>query len=151
MSTSDPRLPNAAAQPEKLEGDGQDAYPTYRDGPASSHAETTHKPTDIDLPKSERTYASPMLIGLIAFAVVIVISIVWGALNLASTDAPSSTGETAPSAQTAPADGSAGPLLQSEGAETATEAGAGPGEPAPAPGAADVPGGATTDPAPKTP
>lgn len=141
-----------------------DRYPTYKDGPAmpgsgsSATVGSGVKPTDVNLPRSRRTYALPLLIGLAVFAAVIIIRIVWGGINVASTsDEALTPGDAAAPPATASAPASATPRA----ADPVTEIGASgnsAGEAAPAetrtssgeveatPGAVDVPGGATTTP-----
>src|SRR5687767_8792927 len=72
---TDEGVPPAAAE-------GTDPYPTYRDGPVPPHPTTASKPTDVGLPQSQRTRASPMLIGLIVFALVVLAYLVWGGLQM---------------------------------------------------------------------
>ena len=86
-----------------VEGDGMDPYPTYRDG---GHAASG------DRAEADRRRASPLaadlrvpiLIGLAVFALIIVIRIVWGGINMAaSTDGALTPGEpVSPPAATAP-------------------------------------------------
>lgn len=133
------------AQPDGVDGEGMEPYPTYRDGPVSPHAATTTKPTDVGLPQAERTSQMPMLIGLIAFAVVVLGLIAWATLRTTSTPeglTPPETPSTAESAATP--DSSVRELAPQPDART------GPGEIDAAPGSIDVPGGeATTPPAPE--
>ena len=105
MAVTQRRPDDRTAQPPGVEGDGMDPYPTYRDGPVTPHRATATKPTDVALPRSRRTYAFPILIGLAVFALIIVIRIVWGGINMAaSTDDALTPGEPAsPPAATAPA------------------------------------------------
>ena len=60
-------------QPPGVEGEGLDPYPTYRDGPTTPHRATATKPTDVGLPRSRRTSAVPILIGLVVFALVMLV------------------------------------------------------------------------------
>jgi hypothetical protein len=110
-------------------------YPTYRDGPVTPHRATVTKPTDVGLPRSRRTYALPILIGLIAFALVILVRLVWGTFNAAEvTDEAFTPGDPAAPAASAPAEdtgrGQAAPAETDQVEET--------------PGPIDVPGGETT-------
>jgi hypothetical protein len=145
------RPTNEPARPAGAEGDGMDRYPTYRDGPETTHRVTATKPTDVGLPRSRRTFALPLLIGLAVFALVIVIRIVWGSMNMAGTaDDALSPGQPANAPINAPTAGAAGaPAPEAAGtldrdveAETTT----GAGEVEATPGGADVPGGAQTEP-----
>lgn len=147
---TDEGVPPAAAE-------GMDPYPTYRDGPISPHHATASKPTDVGLPQSSRTYAMPMIIGLAVFALVIVIYLVWGSMQVSRTaDDAMTPGDAATPAATAPAPAEA-PEASTDAAGTLdedvrVETGAGPGEVEAEPGPVDVPGGATTtpvDPAPQ--
>src|SRR5688500_7600259 len=92
-------------QPAGVEGEGMDPYPTYHDGSTTPRPTTDNKPTDVGLPRSRRTYALPILIGLAVFALVIVIRIVWGSMNMAeTTDEAMTPGDPAsPPAASAPA------------------------------------------------
>jgi len=161
MASSDQRPTEPSARPTGAEGDGMDRYPTYRDGPAMPHGGSGSagaKPTDVALPRSRRTYALPLLIGLGLFAAVIIIRIVWGGMNVASTsDEALSPGDpaTPPPAASAPASATpqaAAPATEIGGAEDTADQGApaetqtSPGEIEATPGAVDVPGGATTTP-----
>lgn len=141
------RATETTARPAGVEGDGMEAYPTYRDGATIPHQATGTKPTDVNLPRSRRTYALPVLIGLLVFAAVIVIRIVWGSVNMASTadDALTPGDPASPPAAAAPANApaasTAAPLPLDDEQPDATT---GPGEVEPMPGAIDVPGGETT-------
>jgi hypothetical protein len=144
----DEGVPPAAAE-------GMDPYPTYRDGPVPPHPVTASKPTDVRLPRSRRTYALPMLIGLIVFALVILVRLLWGGMQLAeSTDEAMTPGDASSPAATAPAEagGATGTANTPEAEGTLDEdvqaetGGAGPGEVEAEPGPIDVPGGATTTP-----
>jgi hypothetical protein len=129
-------------------------YPTYRDAGTSPHTATTTKPTDVGLPRSRRTYALPILIGLAVFALVIIIRLVWGSINMAqSTDEAMSPGDPASTpAATAPATGAlpdAASAPEAEGTldrDVEPQSTAGPGEVEADPGAVDVPGGNVTEP-----
>lgn len=149
------RPTDTPARPAGSEGDGMDRYPTYRDGPETPHRVTETKPTDVGLPRSRRTFATPILIGLAVFALVIVIRIVWGSMNVASTTddalspgapasppvaaSPGNAGGAAPAAATQTPE-APGTLDRDVEAQTTT----GPGETEATPGAVDVPGGAQT-------
>lgn len=164
MAGSDQRPPEPNVRPAGAEGDGMDRYPTYRDGPAmpssgsSAPVGSGVKPTDVNLPRSRRTYALPLLIGLAVFAAIIIIRIVWGGINVTST---SDEALTPGDAATPPAAASAPASATPQAAAPATEIGAtanssneaapaetqtSPGEVEAAPSAVDVPGGATTTP-----
>lgn len=153
MATIDPAPTNSSQRPAGASGDGMDAYPTYRDGPTTPHRAGSGKPTDVGLPRSRRTYATPILIGLVVFAAVIIVRLVWGGFQLASTTdeamtpggpAASTTPATSPASSSTSdaASGQAGTLNRD--AEPAQQAG--PGQVGAEPNAADVPGGATTTP-----
>jgi hypothetical protein len=155
MSVNDPRPTPGANRPAGVEGDGLEPYPTYHDSPAPSRGATGTKPTDVNLPRSRRTYSLPILIGLIVFALVIIVRIVWGSFNAGTTaDEAMTPGDpAAPAAVTAPATAEtpsaptetpedSGNLGENEQPQTQT----GPGEVEAGPGAIDVPGGATTEP-----
>ncbi len=161
MASSDQRPTEPSARPTGAEGDGMDRYPTYRDGPAMPHGGSSTgagaKPTDVDLPRSSRTYALPILIGLGVFAAVIIIAVVMGGGNVARTgDEALSPGDPAtPPAASAPASATpqaAAPTTEIGGPEDTADQGApaetqtSPGEIEATPGAVDVPGGATTTP-----
>ncbi len=144
---TDEGVPPAAAE-------GMDPYPTYRDGPVSPHDATASKPTDVGLPRSRRTSASPMLIGLIAFALIVLAYLLWAAMQMTgSTDEAMTPGEAATPAATAPAEAeapaAAGDAPEAQGRldrDVEADAAAGPGEVGPEPGAADVPGGDAAEP-----
>lgn len=154
MATFDRPPPNRDAQPAGVEGDGMDPYPTYRDGPTTPHRATATKPTDVGLPRSRRTYGLPIFIGLVVFALVIVIRLLWGGINTSapSGDAMTPAEPTAPTA-TAPASPQT-PTSETDAPEAAgaldadvqPQTSAGPGEVEEVPGPADVPGGETTTP-----
>jgi hypothetical protein len=145
-------------QPPGVEGEGMDSYPTYRDGPVPPHVTTGTKPTDTNLPMRKRTTPWPILIGLILFALVIIIRIGWGAFNTARTtdDAmtpgdPATPTATAPASQTnavgtanTPVPGPETPGSLDRNVQPQT--GTGPGAVEATPGAIDVPGGNTTTP-----
>ena len=102
-------------------------YPTYRSGPVPPHDATTSKPTDVDLPRRERTYAWPAIIAIVLAAMVGIALVVWGSGEVARQDAP-------PLAPTGPSESDgAAPLPESGGEETIPEV-------APEPGPIDVPG-----------
>jgi hypothetical protein len=144
----DEGVPPAAAE-------GMDPYPTYRDGPVPPHVATASKPTDVRLPRSRRTYAMPILIGLIVFGLVILIRLLWGGVQLvestdeamtpgdASTPAASAPAEAGSTAATGDAPEAGGTLDRDVEPDTG---GTGPGEVGAEPGPVDVPGGATTTP-----
>jgi hypothetical protein len=137
MATAERRIPSPNAQPPGVEGEGLDPYPTYRDGPTTQHRVTVTKPTDVGLPRSRRTYALPILIGLIAFALVIIVRIIWGSFNaVEATDEAMTPGDAAVPAASEPAADSA--AEQSPPAET--------DQVGDEPGPVDVPGGETSDP-----
>jgi hypothetical protein len=143
----DEGVPPAAAE-------GMDPYPTYRDGPVPPHVATASKPTDVRLPRSRRTYALPILIGLIVFGLVILIRLVWGGVQLIESSDEAMTGDASTPAATAPADAATaatGGAPEAEGTldrDVQPNAGsAGPAEVGAEPGPVDVPGGATTTPA----
>lgn len=144
----DEGVPPAAAE-------GMDPYPTYRDGPVPPHVATASRPTDVRLPRSRRTYALPILIGLIVFGLVILIRLLWGGVQLVeSSDEATTPADASTPAATAPAEGSTaatGGAPEAEGTldrDVQPDAGgAGPGEVGAEPGPVDVPGGATTTPA----
>ena len=148
-----PERPSQPARPAGVEGDGMDAYPTYHDAATPPHEATTSKPTDTGLPRSRRTYALPIFIGLVVFGLVILIRIIWGSMNMAETaddamtpgDAASPPAATAPATAEPPATDTpeaAGTLDRDVEPETTT----GTGEVQPTPGGIDVPGGETTAP-----
>src|SRR3712207_6613500 len=121
MAPSDHRPSEPGSRPAGAEGDGMDRYPTYRDAGTSPHVATATKPTDTALPRSRRTYAWPLLIGLAVFALVLIIRIVWGGLNVAST-AGEGTGGGGPAAPPPAATAPAGAAPAGEGAAvTGTE------------------------------
>jgi hypothetical protein len=135
------RLQSSDAEPEGVAAEGMESYPTYRDGPVSPHVATTTKPTDVGLPRSERTNQTPILIGLVAFVLVVVGLIAWATLRTASTPeglTPPETPSTLDSA-TSPDSGSV-----RDATEPAAEAG--PGDVEAVPGSVDVPGGDATTP-----
>ena len=145
----DEGVPPAAAE-------GMDPYPTYRDGPVPPHVATASRPTDVRLPRSRRTYALPILIGLVVFGLVILIRLLWGGVQLVeSTDEALTSGDATTPAASAPAEaGSA--TATGDAPETDetldrdvrpdTGGAADPGEVGAEPGPIDVPGGATTTP-----
>ena len=125
-------------QPPGVEGEGLDPYPTYRNGPTVPHAATSSKPTDVDLPLSQRTNQLPMLIGLIASALVVIGFIVWKSVQSMTT---SDEGLTPP--ESPPAAEAAATSDESQIRQVRPDAQAGPGEIGETPGPVDVPGGGT--------
>jgi hypothetical protein len=132
-----------------------DQYPTYRDAGTTPHQATTTKPTDVGLPRSRRTYALPIFIGLVVFALIIVIRIVWGSINMVATTEEAMTPGDAATPPAAMAPATAGPpeaateTPEAEGTldrDVEPQPAAGPGEVQSDPGAIDVPGGETTEP-----
>ena len=164
MATSE-RPTDKPVRPAGAEGDGMDTYPTYRDGPASPHTTTSTKPTDVGLPRSKRTFATPILIALAVFALVIIIRIVWGSMNVATTadEALSPGAPASPAIEGAPAAAGAAPGTDAPAAaspegpgplnpDVDSQATTGPGEVEATPGGIDVPGGEqTTSPAGEAP
>jgi hypothetical protein len=141
MAAGERRQSGPTVQPPGVEGEGLDPYPTYRDGPTVPHRVTATKPTDVGLPRSRRTYALPILIGLVVFALVILLRLVWGGINVArSTDDALSPGDAAnpPAASEAAPAAADAPGVEAEAPPAS-------GETEATPGAVDVPGGATTD------
>ena len=148
--------PTTGARPTEAESEGMDSYPTYRDGPVPPHVATGAKPTDTALPRSRRTYGTPMLIGLVAFALLILVVVFGGFFQTAEeadeaftpgdpASAPASTEPAATDpAATEPPEASADPAAEDPGTldddvEIQTETGP---DMAPAtPGEVDVPGG----------
>lgn len=136
--------PAPERQPPGVAGEGLDPYPTYRDGPVPPHHATATKPTDTSLPRSRRTYALPILLALIVFALVIVGRLLWQGVETVDADAPLAVENPAtPATQETAVPEAQGNLDQDVEAETET----GPGEVTPEPGPVDVPGGETTTPA----
>jgi hypothetical protein len=142
------------APPEGVRGEGMDPYPTYRDGPAERgepRSGTGTKPTDVNLPRSRRTSGAPLFIGVIIFAVVIVIYLLMGGYNMLRTTkgamtpgqpaAPTTASTTAPSSSAA--SGSSGAI----GGGSSQAQSTGPSATPVTPGAVDVPGGGATAPA----
>lgn len=152
MASSE-RPTDTTTRPAGVEGDGMDQYPTYHDGPGSRGQATGSKPTDVNLPRSRRTYALPILIGLIVFALVIIVRIFWGSMNMAVvTDDAMTPGDPAsPPVAGAPATSGADPAASAPLGEEQPQATTGPGEVGPTPGAVDVPGGDATTPAGQAP
>ena len=156
MASSDHRPSEPTTRPAGVEGDGMDRYATYRDGPASPHQATATKPTDTALPRARRSYALPFLIGLAVFALVIIIRVVWGGVNVARTaDEALTPGDTAtpPPAAAAPTGaqgtGTGTELPEAPGSldrDVQPQTESGPGEVEATPGAVDVPGGESTTP-----
>jgi len=100
MAMSDRSPRDQTTQPPGVEGDGMDPYPTYRDGPTTPHRVTASKPTDVGLPRSKRTYGLPIFIGLVVFALVIIVRVVWGGIGgPRTTDEPTSLSRPATTAQ----------------------------------------------------
>ena len=153
MSTSDRPTTPPSSRPAGVEGDGLDAYPTYRDGRTSPHTATATKPTDSDLPRSRRTFGLPLLIGVLAFALVLIIAIIGGGMNMfaSSDDAAPEDGAAAPvagepPASAAPAMGEAPEAAGTLDRDVEVDAQTSPGEVEATPGAIDSPGGDVTDP-----
>jgi hypothetical protein len=151
MATTNTRPVETVHQPEGVEGDGMDPYPTYRDGAVPPHHATGTKPTDVGLPRSRRTYAMPILIGLIVFALIIALRVIWGSINVARTTDEAMTPGDAGAPPTAEAPAAAPPAPSATATPDAPgsldsdippQSTTGPAEAAPTPGAADVPGGA---------
>ena len=130
------RRPVPETQPRGVEGEGLDPYPTYRDGPRLPHNPTSSKPTDVGLPQARRTSSTPILMGLIAFALVIIGLIVWASVWTATTSEEGLAPPESPPVAEAAATSDEGAIRESEPA-----ARAGPGEIGETPGPADVPGG----------
>jgi hypothetical protein len=147
MATIERRPLEATSRPPGAEGDGMDAYPTYRDGPTTPHVATATKPTDIGLPPARRTHASAYLIGLIVFAVVVLGFVLWGAFRLAdrSEDVLAPEGAAAPAA-TAPTSSEPAPDATLN-ADQQPQSKTGPADVKATPGAVDVPGEGTGAPA----
>lgn len=148
------RPTNEPVRPAGAEGDGMDRYPTYRDGPETPHRVTATKPTDVGLPRSRRTFALPLLIGLAVFALVIIIRVVWGSMNMAGTaDEALSPGRPASAPINAPATGAGAPAAETQGTEAPgtldrdveADSTTGAGDVEATPGGADVPGGTQTE------
>lgn len=143
----------ANARPAGVEGDGLDSYPTYHDGRSTPHTATNTRPTDTNLPRSRRTFGLPFLIGILAFAAVIVIYLITGGINMFATseeaepeDAASAPVAGAPAAADMPA---AGEQAEAPGTlDQDVEAGGqtSPGQVEATPGAIDSPGGEITEP-----
>ena len=121
-----------------VEKEGQEAYPTYHDRPDSAGTVGGMRPTDATLPASRRTYGTPMLLGVMAFAVILVAIIAIAGMNMAN-----SPGDTASPTETSIGE----PMTSVQGAEgsldsDAPAAGTPPsGAVSETPSAADVPGG----------
>lgn len=121
-----------------VEKEGQEAYPTYHDRPDSMGEVGGLRPTDATLPPSRRTYGTPMLLGVLAFAVLLVAIIAVAGINMAN-----SPGDTASPTETSIGE----PMTSTEGAEgsldsDAPAAGTPPsGAASETPSDADVPGG----------
>jgi hypothetical protein len=148
MATTARRPIDPPRQPDGVEGEGMDPYPTYRDGPTTPHRATTSKPTDVGLPIGRRTYALPILIGLAVFALVIIARVLWGGFQMAeSTDEAMNPGDApAVSAPAAPAasETGEGSLPESEGSldeDVQLDTTTGPAAVGAEPGPVDVPGG----------
>ena len=128
-----------------VEKEGQEAYPTYHDRPDSAGTVGGMRPTDATLPPSKRTYGTPMLIGVMAFAVVLVAIIAIAGLNMASS----------PDDTASPTETSIGePMTSVQGAEGSLDSDAPeqPGTPpsgavSETPSGVDVPGSGQTPPA----
>ena len=78
-----------------VETEGQEAYPTYHDRADSAGTVGGMRPTDATLPPARRTYGTPMLLGVLAFAVVLVAIIAIAGINMSN-----STGDTASPTET---------------------------------------------------
>jgi hypothetical protein len=154
MSERERREPVQPVPPAGPAGDGMDRYPTYHDQPGDSLARAPgRRPTDTNLPQSRRTSPGPMLMGVLAFAAVVAVFLVWSLINMAvSVDdaATPGTGAAAP-VEGAPAvsgtaidvgepPGTGEPGLDTD-VQPQREAPA-PEAVSPRPGAIDVPGGA---------
>ena len=159
MAPSEHRPSEPHSRPAGVEGDGMDRYPTYKDAASTSQANTGTKPTDSNLPRSRRTWAVPLMIGLAVFALVLIVRIVWGGINMGSTaDEALTPGDPAtppPAASTpTPAGGGQGTVTGTEQPESPgsldrdvqPQTQTSPGEVETTPGAVDVPGGDTTTP-----
>ena len=139
-------------QPAGTAGDGMDPYPTYRDPGTSAHHATASKPTDTNLPRSRRTYSLPILIGVVAFLIVVLVAVFAGGYNLFRTSDEGITpgdGATAPIGAEGEAEAGVG-LDRPEAPGTfdrdvAVDTETGPGEVEATPGAIDVPGGDVVD------
>ena len=153
MSTSDRQATPTSTRPAGVEGDGLDAYPTYRDAGTSPHVATANRPTDSNLPRSRRTFGLPLLLGILAFALLLIIAVIGGGMNMFATsdEAASGDGAAAPVAggnpgSSAPAMGETpeapGTLDRDVEVDTQTS----PGEVEATPGAIDAPGGEITEP-----
>ena len=150
MSDRNPR-PSVLDPMSAADAEGHDSYPTYQDGPGSHRASKSQKPTDVKLAQSKRTYGLPMLIGLLVSAVVIIAGIVFGGINLASISDSALTPGTPAATNTSTAGATSGAPLQGENLKAQPGVGSGPGTVGASPGEIDVPGGATTSPAPSQP
>ncbi len=159
MAPSDHRPSEPTSRPAGVQGDGMDRYPTYNDARSTSHSETGTKPTDSALPRSRRTYALPLMIGLALFALVLIVRVIWGGINVGSTaDEALSPGDPATpppaAAATTPAGGGQAPVTATDQPEAPgsldrdvqPQTQTSPGEVEATPGAVDVPGGQTTTP-----
>jgi hypothetical protein len=131
----------AESQPPGVDGEGLDPYPTYRDGPNLPHTTTDTKPTDVGLPASRRTSALPMLIGLIAFAIIIIGFILWTSLQTVST---SPEGLAPP--ESTPTSKAVSTTDEGQIRDVQPDAETGSGEVDEAPAPADVPGGEAATP-----
>jgi hypothetical protein len=130
-----------------------DSYPTYHDGRGTSHLGSGTKPTDAALPRGRRTFGTPMMIGLIAFALVIVAYLVMGGMELTrTTDQALTPGDGATptqSATTGASDNMGTDVPENDNAQDSdgqAQPATGPGTVEAAPGGIDVPGGSTTTP-----
>lgn len=159
MATS-PRRPEAPPpNPGLADSEGQDAYPTYRTGDVPPHLETTSRPTDTNLPFTRRTSGKPLFIGVIAFALVVLVYFLWGGFNMVRTTDDAMTPGDPASAPVAGevSDSAASPAIDPGATDDvpagvagsgAADATTSPGAVTAEPGAIDVPGGAVTEPVP---
>ena len=153
MSDRPNTQPTTPARPAGVDGDGLDAYPTYRDGGTSPHVATATRPTDSNLPRSRRTFGLPLLIGIIAFALVILVGVIGGGMNMfaSSDEAEPEDGAAAPvagapAAADAPAFGETPEAPGTLDRDVEVQTQTGPGEVEATPGAIDSPGGDVTEP-----
>ena len=140
-----------------------DSYPTYHDAPDNTLAGATGtRPTDPNLPQSRRTSGRPILIGVVAFAAVVLIYVMWSLFNMGQTtddamtpgDAatPAATDLGAPTVPGTAIDTSEAPATGEPALDTDVQPATGspaPGSVPATPGAIDVPGtGSNRDPVP---
>lgn len=160
MSAGEPRPPLQPRQPAGTSGDGLDSYPTYHDTPGNTLAGApSTRPTDANLPQSRRTAWGPIFIGVVAVGVVVLIYVVWSLFNMAETTGEAMTpGDPAspvatqaggtPAAPGSSLDSAEAPGTGEPGLDRNVEpqnASPAPGGITAAPGAVDVPGGATSE------